>query len=196
MKKKIATPLIMALSLVLIFSNSCKKNDPSPGSTKIAIGQTYQGGMVAYLLQPGDIGYDSAIQHGLIVAPSDQSAGMLWSTANMATQSLGRAIGTGKPNTAIMISKLGTSGNSASACTNLSLGGYSDWYLPSLGELDSIICKVGVLSGFNSDLYWSSTEYNDSVAVCQEIAEATANLGTYWICPKSAGHRVRAIRSF
>jgi hypothetical protein len=53
-------------------------------------------------------------------------------------------------------------------CQSISLGGYSDWRLPSYGELKSIVDhdrhNTAVQSSFqnvhNSDNYWSSTNYN------------------------------------
>lgn len=37
-------------------------------------GDNYNGGIVGYILQGGDPGYDPNVQHGLIVAPFDQSS--------------------------------------------------------------------------------------------------------------------------
>jgi hypothetical protein len=38
-----------------------------------AVGETHQGGVIAYLLQPVDNGYDANKQHGIIAAPADQN---------------------------------------------------------------------------------------------------------------------------
>ena len=49
------------------------------------------------------------------------------------------------------------------ACAELVLNGYSDWYLPSKGELERLYKKLhqAGIGGFKKEYYWSSTEYDD-----------------------------------
>ena len=51
-----------------------------------------------------------------------------------------------------------------SYCNSLSANGYSDWYLPDLGELDTLYENQGAIGGFFTGWYWSSTEHDTSRA--------------------------------
>ena len=128
----------------------------------LAIGQTYQGGIIFYL--------DASGCHGLISAPTDQSTSAAWANDDydILTAAYGSGLFEGKYNTEIIRSERrpGTT-IAADICANLSLGGYRGWYLPSIGELDKMYENIGPgnalglgnVGGFASGSdYWSSTE--------------------------------------
>ena len=77
------------------------------------------------------------------------------------------AIGTGAANTKIMINNC--TGGAGFEAANLTLGGQSDWFLPSFSELSEIYAQrnmLGLGSGTPAAgyVYWSSTESNYMIA--------------------------------
>ena len=159
------------------------------GST---IGDSYQGGIVAYIDGTG---------HGLIVAKVDQSTGSAWTTGGSTqTTFIGTThteIGTGQANTTAIVGQSGFISGAAHDCdayTNIDYGTgvYTDWYLPSMNELIQLYSNRVKIGGFAQAYYWSSSENNYDTAWTQPFAD-----GYYSTAPaKSATRYVRAVRSF
>ena len=100
------------------------------GGTTPSIGDNFQGGKVAYIFVSGDPGYVVGETHGLIAAPSDQGTSIQWYNGSTTTGAIATALGTGNANTTAIVTNQGAGSYAAKICSDLVLGGYSDWYLP------------------------------------------------------------------
>ena len=155
----------------------------------LTIGDTYQGGIIFYLDGNGA---------GLIAAPSDQATvndfpdwGCIGSPILGAD---GLAVGTGAQNTIDIENGCTTSGTAADICSNLILGGFSDWFLPSIEELELMylnICSGSNIGNFVSTKYWSSSEKDDNYAWNWEFSSGYQDYNS-----KTSNKYVRAIRAF
>ncbi|MBA7573942.1 hypothetical protein ES708_15743 [subsurface metagenome] len=151
----------------------------------VAIGDSFGGGIVAYI--------DGTGEHGLIAATVDQSTGIQWyNGTNITTGATGTAIGTGQDNTTTIVTIQGIGNYAAQLCNDLTEGGYDDWFLPSQDELEQLyLNKVAIGSFDDLGFYWSSSESNATFAWCQDFGS-----GNQSVPPKVATFRVRAVRYF
>jgi len=155
----------------------------------IAIGDTYQGGIVFYVDGSGG---------GLIAAPTDQTNPQ-WGCYEQSISGTSSALGTGAANTTAIVSGCSETAIAAKICADLTLGGYTDWFLPSKDELnlmyDNIgqgnVLGLGNVGGFSDSYYWSSTEYDNYNAWGQGFY-----YGNQAVPNKFYTNYVRAVRAF
>ena len=168
----------------------------------IAIGNSYGGGILAYILQPNDPGYDANMAHGLIAATSDQGTAQWGCYGTTIAGADGLAIGTGNQNTIDIMSGCATANIAARKCGDLDLNAYTDWYLPSIDELTKLYFNIGQgapapntnIGGFTNSYYWSSTESGSNGA--WGFAFNYGNAGNATNINKSNTFYVRAVRAF
>jgi len=131
----------------------------------------------------------------LEAAPSDQSPKPEWGCYGYSISGAdGTAVGTGEQNTIDIEAGCTTPGTAADICANLSLGGYSDWFLPSKDELNLMYenLKVFGVGGFTDTNYWSSSEcYLYLNAWIQSFGG-----GGQFDAAKKYTYQVRAVRAF
>ena len=204
--------LIVFMFLVVLLGSCSKKECTDPlainydadatkddGSCEfIEIGDSYQGGIVFYL--------DSNNLGGLIAAPTDQSYAAEWGCQGTKISAGGTVIGLGNQNTIDIEAGCTTVGIAADICANLTLGGYSDWFLPSKDELNEMWKNLADSDGdgtntgpsdpnnlgsFANLAYWSSSETDNDEAWGQIF-----DLGTQDYGDKVTTVYVRAVRSF
>jgi hypothetical protein len=159
----------------------------------LAIGQTYQGGIIFYL--------DASGCHGLISGSSNLGSGAVWwNGSNVNTKAYGNGLFEGRYNTKNINWAQGGTTNAVGLCYNHTGGGFTDWYLPSIEELRLMRLNIGQgnslglgnIGQFDNGNYWSSSEsYNVSASWAKEFTGGNIDIKL-----KSDIHYVRAVRAF
>ena len=154
----------------------------------LSIGDTHQGGIIFYL--------DGSGCQGLVAAPSDQSTSASWYNGNyIDTRAYGSGLFEGKYNTSMINNTQGGASSAAAICADLTLGGYNDWYLPSIEELNKMyknigqgnVLGLGNVGNFANYFYWSSTEFDNFLAWEQHFGNGNQyDIGKYYALNVSA----------
>ena len=158
----------------------------------LQVGDTYQGGKVAYIYNAGDPGYVSGELHGIIAQPSDYSAGVVWGCNGTSIGTTSNNLGEGYNNTTEILAGCADSPQASEVYYD-GTGGYNDWFLPSTDELAKLYINRLAIGGFASGIqwYWTSTEFSSTSAqVIGWHNGVTANTA------KTGSWRVRGCRYF
>ena len=193
MKKIFKLLGLFALVTVIGFSMTACGN--GTGGVTYSIGDTGPGG--------GKVFYDKGSYSDgwryLEAAPENVATSLTWCSCTSApwcNVSTGTAIGTGKANTAAIISAHSSDtadNNAAKACAEYSNNSKKDWFLPSKDELYEMFnarTQVGISSGS----FWSSSQDDDWGDDCAWKKDFyNPGWSSYY---KNSGSYVRAVRAF
>ena len=154
------------------------------------IGQSFQGGILGYILGPEDIGYDNTKIQGLIICTEDITMYSPWSSFAFSAIVTSLDEGTGLDNTNTIIAIDNSSIIAAKLCKDYTGGDYNDWYLPSIIEFIDILNNIDIDNN-NETLYWSSSQDTevDILVIKNDMNGQTVNYNVSNI-------HLRAIRSF
>ena len=164
--------------------------DDSSCVNLLAIGDTYQGGIIFWLDGNGG---------GLIAAPSASEGVGEWGCYGSHTQGADmQSIGLGAQNTINILSANCSPANSSNLiavniCADYTDGTYNDWFLPSKDELNlmySYLHQQG-LGGFANSTYWSSSSFTFIFAYRQNFSDGAQSAGY-----KDYNKLVRPVRAF
>jgi len=215
MKYFLNTYLIAALlgTAFISLTVGCSKDDDDPSNA--TVGADFGGGIVAYIFQEGDPGFVEGEIHGIVVSKTHQASSQFGCRGTAVGGTL-QSVGSGRSNTTAIVAfhdaMTNYAGNpgqcnqwnngtvAAKVCDDLELNGHSDWYLPSIGELQLMYDNLHLNGNgnFSSDgsaqnNYISSSESGSDFAYMFSFNDGSVEIIGKSLTPPG---RVRAVRSF
>jgi hypothetical protein len=188
--------------------------------TTVEVGDTFGGGIVAYILQQGDYGFISGEQHGIIVSETDlfnQTVNFGWCQTSSATgypekdinilsndtTKCSRGLLKGVSNLSTILNACNGTSNLAYIVSQYSLNGFNDWLIPTLDDLYAIKTNITTVNASMSTgntfksggyKYWSSTTWGGNNAV-YVVSFPTSYSGDSYLNVMSSCY-IRPIRYF
>jgi hypothetical protein len=179
-----------------LYANSAGSTSGSSGGFTHYIGEAFGGGVIFHLWKDAQ-----GVEHGLIVDKTDLSTGQAWSNISQTLiGAIAQSSWDGLSNSNAIVGQAGHTNSAAALCLNSTNGGQSDWYLPSVQELNMLwnnyytvarsLTQISGATQLQNYFYWSSTEYDFSGAWNFYFGVGDANYG------KNYTNYVRAVRAF
>jgi hypothetical protein len=159
--------------------------------TTLSVGQAGPGGGIVFFNKGNSMGGWQYLE----TATSDQSTASEWGCIGTSIPGTQPTVGSGEVNTSLIVAGCNEASFAAKICDNLSLGGQSDWFLPSIDELNLMYVNLHFNNqgNFNtSSWYWSSSEES---ADCVTVFGFDSGFAYYGV-PKNYTNYVRAVRAF
>lgn len=160
------------------------------------IGELFGGGIIV-----AKWNYPTNIYNYLIMSKSDVSLGASWS--NIISSSVPTNDFDGATNSNNIINQVSHLNSAAKLCDTYTSDVFSDWYLPSIFELNQAFSNSNVIGNVMGDdnlsgKYWSSTEFSATSSYSFELNVSTSvdGSGVQKIESKSTVNKVRAFRQF
>ena len=162
------------------------------------IGEEFGGGVVFHLWKDA-----LGVEHGLIIDKTDLSTAQVWS--NIDSTLIGPSAQSswdGLSNSNAIVGQAGHTSSASALCLNSTNGAQSDWYLPSVQELNMLwnnyytvarsLTQISGATQLQPAFYWSSTENDYGYAWYFLFFDGTAN----YYANKNYTVYVRAVRAF
>jgi hypothetical protein len=152
--------------------------------TEVSAGVYFQGGIV--------VTYNKSTGVGTICTSDDISSNV-WGTYGLNVTG-SNSTTNGQANTNSILSQDSLRPIAASVCDSLTIGGYSDWFLPAPQQLNLMYNNLHLngIGNFSTSIpYWSSRQSDSNEAITLDFSSGSSD-----IYPKNEPYLVRPMRSF
>ena len=162
-------------------------DSPTNDDDKYAIGMKAFGGVIFYL--------DKTKKHGLVVSLENIGGKWMkypWGCYGLSIEDAeGIDLGTGRLNTNAILNACDEKQSAAYACVNYVHEGFSDWFLPSLEELELIAENLGYDDEFSEVIQFDNANYLSST----QLKNKKHNINYAWSVNLIKGYTMSSYKS-